>query len=92
MLKRSIDTLVQKFNEINAYDRRLDPKGTGWYFPGEWDSTVDSLPPSGESPYPESDEMIRLIDEGIAETEREMATYSRTIAVTALKDTINPPS
>ena len=83
MIKRSIETLAQKWKEANAYDPRLDPNATGWYFPGQQELlAADSLPPMSEGPYLNSEEMVRLIEEGIAETGREIAS-------TALKDTIN---
>jgi hypothetical protein len=82
MIKRSIETLVQKYKDANAYDPRLDPNATGWYFPGQRDLlTADPLPPTNEGPYLDSGEMVRLIEEGIAEAEREIAS-------TALKDTV----
>ncbi len=92
MLKRSVEKLIQKYNEANAYDPRLDPRATGWYFPGQWDLGADPLPPKDEGPYPDSEEMIRLIDEGIAETEREIASQSEKIASTALNNTVEFPN
>lgn len=83
MIKRSIETLAQKWQDANAYDPRLDPNATGWYFPGQRDLlTANPLPPMNEGPYLNSEEMVELIEKGIVETEREIAS-------TALKDTID---
>jgi hypothetical protein len=81
MLKRSIETLIQKYKDANAYDPRLDPNRTGWYFPGQRDLTADPLPPIDEGPYLDSEEMVRLIEEGIAKTEREIASTALTATV-----------
>jgi len=83
MIKRSIESLAQKWKDANAYDPRLDPNATGWYFPGQRDLlAADPLPPIGEGPYLDSNQMVELIEKGIAVTEREIAS-------TALKDTID---
>lgn len=83
MIKRSIETLAQKYKDANAYDPRMDPDATGWYFPGRQDLlTADPLPPLNEDPHLDSEEMIRLIEEGINATQREIASV-------ALGDTVD---
>lgn len=91
MLKRSVEKLIQRYNDANAYDPRLDPKGTGWYFPGQWNMSDDPVPLTIEGSNLDADEMVELIEEGIARTEREMASQSQKIASAALNDTVELP-
>ncbi|MFZ2836372.1 MAG: hypothetical protein WAZ21_03555 [Candidatus Saccharimonadales bacterium] len=94
MLKRRIESFIEKITQPDTYDPRNDPDASGWYFPGHLPGQQEAIPqliPDGEYSYPDSDVMVQMIEEGIAETNRELAAASQELGSVALNDTIQPP-
>lgn len=63
---------------------------TGWYFPGALDPGEDVNVPEDECPYPDSEDMILLIEQGIREAENE-ANAMDPSPLTAQMDVVDRP-
>lgn len=99
MLKQNIETFIEKITRIDTdNDLRDAADATGWYFPGhlpgQRGEAIPDIIPGGGSSYLDSDEdeMVQLIEEGITETDRGLATASQGLASVALNDTVQSPS
>jgi len=61
-------------------------------FPWQWNTTPDLPIPEDESPYPDSDTMVELIEQGLAEADRELVVIRQELATIALNNSVESPN
>ena len=95
MSKSRIKTFIEKISQTDQNDPRTDSWPSGWYFPGHGPNSIpEEVPPIPHNSQMRlsNDEMVQLIEDGIAETERESAIHDQELGSIALSDTVQRPN